>query len=79
VVVMISGRGIKLPLGRDVMIRAASVPSREHSLKSLRSLTPPTLMNIQLQLWILATYYELADNFESLINRALLLNVLIVI
>ena len=79
VVVVISGRGIKLPLGRNVMIRAASVPCREHSLKSLRPLAPPTFMNVQLQLWILATYYELADNFESLINRALLLNVLVVI
>ena len=35
VVVVISGRGIKLTLGRDVMIRTASVPSGEHSLKCL--------------------------------------------
>jgi hypothetical protein len=35
VVVVISGWGIKLPLGGDVMIRTASVPCREHSLECL--------------------------------------------
>jgi hypothetical protein len=36
-------------------------------------------VNIEVKLWILVAYYELAHNFETLVHRALLLNVLIVI
>jgi hypothetical protein len=35
VVVVISRRGIKLSLGRDMMIRTASVSCREHPLECL--------------------------------------------